>query len=169
MKTRLQFRAQAGYAVLATLVELLVVIAIIGVLIDKVEPDAQKVQKAATRMTAYPRLAALATQLIQFSQAAQTNSHAFTLSLATDALPTRDPATADVNVDSLKFFCDADTKLTGLQNQVIGILATEGDSSEEHELLEKTKNALDGELPALQKLGQLLRSKVTSLCPSTIP
>jgi hypothetical protein len=171
MKTRLQFRPQGGFVVLATLVELLVVIAIIGVLIDKVEPDAEKVQKAAARMADYRDLAPLAAQILQFSQAAASNTHAFTLSLATDAEATRDSgaATAEVNVDSLKFFCDADTKLTDLQNQVNGLLAAEDDSSEEHELLEKTKDALDAELPAMQKLGHLLRSKAGSLCPATIP
>jgi competence protein ComGC len=172
MKTRLQFRAQAGFVVLATLVELLVIIAIISVLIDRVEPDAVKVEKAATRMADYRSLAPLATQILQFSQAATSNAHAFTLSLATDAEETRDSGTAsaEVTVDSLRFYCDADTKLTDLQNQVNGLLATEDVlSEEERERLTETKNALDGELPAVQKLGHLLRIKVPSLCPSTIP
>ena len=174
MKTHSEFRAQAGFVVLgtafATLVELLVVIAIIGVLINKVEPDAEKVQKAATRMADFRSLAPLATQILQFSQALASNAHAFTLSLATDAEATRDSGTgsADVTVDSLRFFCDADTKITDLQKQVNGLLATTGDSSEEHTLLTETKEALDGELPAMQKLGHLLHTKAGSLCPATI-
>lgn len=174
MKTHSEFRAQTGFVVLATvlatLVELLVIIAIISVLIDKVEPDAEKVQKAATRMADFRSLAPLATQILQFSQALASNAHAFTLSLATDAEATRDSGTAsaDVTLDSLRFFCDADTKITDLQKQVNGLLATEDSSTEQHALLTETKEALDGELPAVQKLGHLLHSKAGSLCPATI-
>ncbi|SRR5258708_39422388 len=170
MKTRIEFRAQAGFVVLATLVELLVVIAIICVLICEIQPAAEKVQKAATRMADYRSLAALATQILQFNQASASNAHAFSLSLATDAESTRESgtATAEVNLESLRFFCDADTKLTDLQKQVNGLLATTDGSSEEHTLLTETKNALDGELPAMQKLGHLLHSKAGSLCPATI-
>jgi hypothetical protein len=175
MKTRMEFQAQAGFVVLATvfatLIEILVIIAIMAVLIDKVEPDAAKVQKAATRMADYRSLAPLATQILQFSQAGTSNAHAFTLSLATDAEATRESGTAsaEVTVDSLRFFCDADMKIADLQKQVNALLATTDGSSEEHTLLTETKEALDGELPAMQKLGHLLHSKAGNLCPSTIP
>jgi hypothetical protein len=171
MKTRLEYRAQAGFVVLATLIELLVVIAIICSLMCEIQPAAEKVQKAATRMADYRSLAPLATQILQFNQASASNAHAFNLSLPTDAEATRDSgnATAEVNVDSLRFFCDADTKIMDLQKQVTGLLANTDGSSEEHTLLTETKKALDGELPAMQKLGHLLHSKAGSLCPSTIP
>jgi prepilin-type N-terminal cleavage/methylation domain-containing protein len=168
MKTRLQSRAPAGFVVLATLIELLVVIAIIGILIG-LQPAMVNVQWVATRMAAYPSLAPLATQILQFNQASASNAQAFTLSIATDAQLANGSTFAEVNVDSLKFFCNADTKLTGLQNQVNALLATGVLSSEERTRLTDTQKALDGELPAVQKLGQLLRSKVSSLCPSTIP
>jgi hypothetical protein len=175
MKTRLKFRVQTGFVVLATvfatLVELLVIIAIIGVIITKVKPDAEKVQKAATRMADFRTLEPLATQILQFSQASVSNAHSFTLSLVTDAEATRDSGTAsaEVTLDSLRFFCDADTKIADLQKQVNGLLATEDSSSEQHALLTETKEALDEELPAVQKLGHLLHSKGGTLCPSTIP
>jgi competence protein ComGC len=175
MKTHSEFRAQRGFVILATvfatLVELLVVIAIICVLICEIDPATGKVEKAAAGMAEYRSLAPLATQLLDFSQASASNSRAFRLSLATDAAATRDSGTAsaEVTMDSLKFFCDAGTKIADLQKQVNGLLATTGDSSEQRTLLTETKEALDGELPAVQKLGHSLHSKAGSLCPATIP
>ena len=43
------------------------------------------------------------------------------------------------------------------------------ESSNEQRLLTETKDALDKELPAVQKLAELLRTKAGSLCSSTVP
>ena len=86
-----------------------------------------------------------------------------------------DAAAAQVNMDSLKFFCDADTKVMGFQTQVNALLAAGDDSAEdrgeehsggEHRALMRAKIALDGALPAVQNLGNLLRKKGGNLCPS---
>jgi prepilin-type N-terminal cleavage/methylation domain-containing protein len=175
MKARLQFRNQAGF----TLIELLVVISVIGILVGLILPAVKRAEKAASAMAEYPRLEGLAIQIHQFNQAAESNAQAFIMSVATDAETASDSDTAEVNMGGLKYFCDADTNLISLQNQVNGLLGAKGgtadirlfrdESSNEQRLLTETKQALDKELPAVQKLAELLRTKTGSLCSSTIP
>jgi prepilin-type N-terminal cleavage/methylation domain-containing protein len=178
MKAQSQFRNQAGF----TLIELLVVISVIGILVGLILPTVHRVEKAASAMAEFPRLEGLAVQIHQFNQAAESNAQAFIISAATDAETANDSDTAEVNLvvnlGALKYFCDADTNLISLQNQVNGLLGDKGgpadlrsfrdQSSDEQRLLTETKHALDKELPAVQKLAELLRNKAGGLCSSTI-
>jgi prepilin-type N-terminal cleavage/methylation domain-containing protein len=171
MKARSQFRNQAGF----TLIELLVVISIIGVLVGLILPSVRRLEKAALSMAEYPHLERLAAQIHQFNQATESNGQAFIMSVATDAEAADGSDSALVNLGALKYFCDADTNLIGLQNQVNGLLDTadvrpfRDESSDEQRLLIETKQALDKELPAVQKLAELLRNKAGGLCYSPVP
>jgi hypothetical protein len=118
-------------------------------------------------MTRHPRLAQLGEQIAAFGDGSVRNGNAFILSLGTDAAAVTAPETSTINLDALAFYCDADTKVAGFQKEIADLLGDGGALSEDdRELLKQTNNDLGNLLPAVQKVGEVLRNQ-TGVCANT--
>jgi prepilin-type N-terminal cleavage/methylation domain-containing protein len=148
-----------------TLVELLVVISIIGILVGLLIPAVQETKKTAAEMSKYPHLRGLSTELGDYADGTASNAQTFILSVSDDAANASGADNGTINMQALTYFCDSDTKLVNLQGEVNELLEDRRTPAEERGLLLQAKNALDAQLPAVQKLSNVLRVN-TGVCGS---
>lgn len=156
---------QAGF----TLIELLAVTSIIAVLIGLLLPAVQNLRQQASMMRNHSNLRDFGEEIVGFCDGSVRSAKSFFLELGTDAKNANSNPQQNVDLTSLQsltFFCTADTNLTGFQNQVNDLLAESNLPAVQRMLLNNTLAAINNILPYYQNVGEVVRS-VAGLCPGS--
>ena len=162
---RASFPRRAGF----TLIELLAVISIIAVLIGLLLPAVQNLRQHASMMNNYSNLRGLSAEIVGFCDGSVRSAKSFFLELGTDATNANSNPQQNVDLTSLQsltFFCTADTNLTGFQNQVNDFLGDSNLPAVQRRLLNNTLASINNVLPYYQNVGEVVRS-VAGLCPGS--
>lgn len=159
MNARNRIRNHAGF----TLIELTALIAIVAVLTGSLLPAVQRLESTASRMQKHPKLAALAGEILALEAEARSGAQSFFLDLgAAAAEPGAVPAPA--SLDALEPFCDADLELAGLRSEIERRLSAASLGKTQRKRLTAVGGAIDELLPAVQRLGDLVRGSAESPC-----
>ncbi|HEY8518343.1 MAG TPA: type II secretion system protein [Candidatus Binatia bacterium] len=159
MNARNRIRRQAGF----TLIELTALIAIVAVLVGTLLPAVQRLETTATAMKRNPKLADLAGEILALQDEARSGAQTFFLDLGAAAADTDDPR-AIASLDALEPFCDADVRLASLRKEVDRRGAASSLPKAQRKHLAEVSGAIDDLLPAVQRLGDLVRASAHSPC-----
>ncbi|MEW6270700.1 MAG: hypothetical protein AB1689_15565 [Thermodesulfobacteriota bacterium] len=159
MSARVTIRGNRGF----TVIELTALIAIVAVLAGSFLPAVQKLQGAAAVMERNQTLAPLAREILAFEDETRGGAQTFFLDLG-GAVAEAEGEPVAAPLGSLASFCDADAKLVELRAEIERRLGARQLPAVQRKHLTGVQGAIDELLPAVQRLGDLVRGTTAGPC-----